>query len=172
MRRRYLLVGALVGALATVGVTTAIGARKGDPGSLFAVALGKKEVSPTTGKKRAGDLNGRAGFTAVIRNTDGPDSAFCFGYAVKNVEGTPSGAHVHRGRPGVNGPILINLGDGIGDSGLPGSGVTGAGSGCETITDTLAGKIKKNPSKYYFNFHVTPDFPSGAVRGQLFGKRL
>jgi CHRD domain len=138
---------------------------------LFAVALGKKEVSLTTGKKGAGDSNGRAGFTAVIRNTDGPDSAFCFGYAIKNLDGTPSGAHIHRGRPTVNGPILINLGDGIGDTGLPPSGETGAATGCETISDTLASAIKKNPSKYYFNAHTTPDFPSGAVRGQLFGKR-
>jgi CHRD domain len=171
VKLRYLLLAALVGALATVGVTTAIGARTGDPGTFFAVALGKKEVSPTTGKKGAGDPNGRAGFTAVIRNTDGPDSAFCFGYAVKSVGGTPSGAHIHRGRPTVNGPILINLADGLGDSGLPDSALAGAGSGCETITDDLAQAIKRNPNKYYFNLHTTPDFASGAVRGQVFGKR-
>ena len=162
MRLRYLLLAAVVGALATVGVTAAIGKKPStDPGTLFATALGKKEVSAVTGKKGAGDPNGRAGFTAVIRS----NTSFCWGYAVKNVNGTPSGAHIHRGRPNVNGPIVIPL------TPLPGSAAAGAASNCTTIDEDLGKAIKKNPSKYYFNFHTTPDFPNGAVRGQLFGKR-
>ncbi len=164
MKLRYLVVAALVGALGVVAATAAIGARKkGDRGTLFAVALGKKEVSTTTGRKGAGDRDARGGFTAVIRNSAGPSSEFCWGYAVKNVDGTLTGAHIHRGRPSQNGPIVIPLT-------ASGDGTTAAASDCQSITDTLASAIKKNPSKYYFNVHSS-EFLNGAARGQLFGKR-
>jgi hypothetical protein len=161
MKFRYLVVAALLGALCAFGVTVALGASKkrGSPGALYAFATGKKEVSPTTGKKGAGDRNGRAGFTTVIDGTE-----FCWGIAAKNVDGTPSGAHIHKGRRSRNGPIVIALDP-------PASIDPGASSGCETIDSDLARAIKKNPGKYYFNLHSTPDFPNGAVRGQLFGKR-
>ena len=155
MRIRYLAAAALVGALCAVAVTVAIGASSSNPGTLFAVGLGKKEVSPTTGEKGAGDRNGRAGFTAVIDGTE-----FCWGYAAKNVNGTPSGAHIHRGGPDRNGPVVIPL-----DAAT--SFDPGAASGCETITSELAGKIRRNPAKYYFNLHTTGQTYFGDMRGQL-----
>jgi hypothetical protein len=162
MRLRYLLLAALLGALCTVGVTAAIGAKKNGrhPGTLFAVALGKKEIGPN-GERGVGDPNARGGFTAVLRG----NTEFCWGYAVKNVDGTPSGAHIHLGRRGVNGPIVIPL------TPLPGSAAAGAASNCTTIDEELGRAIKDHPRRYYFNFHSTPDFPAGAARGQLFGKR-
>ena len=160
MKVRYLVVAALVGALCVVGVTAAVGKKSGRAGTLFAVALGKNEVSPTTGERGAGDRNGRGGFTAVIDGTE-----FCWGYAVKNVDGTPSGAHIHRGRRKENGPVVIPL------TPLPPSGDPGAASNCQTISAELASAIREHPRRYYFNFHTTPDFPAGAVRGQLTGKR-
>jgi hypothetical protein len=163
MKVRYLAVAALLGALCAFGVSAAVGqqaAKKKKPFKAFyALATGKKEVSATTGKKGAGDPDGRAGFTAVIDGTE-----FCWGYGAKNVGGTPSGAHIHKARPSENGPIVIPLD-------VPSSTDPGAASGCETIGEELARAISKNPRKYYFNLHSTPDFPGGAVRGQLFGKR-
>jgi hypothetical protein len=158
MKVRYLLVAALLGAALAVTATIAIGQnRPRNPGTLFGVMLGKKEISPVTGRKGAGDLNGRGGATAVIRGDQ-----FCWGIAVKNI-GTPVAAHVHRGRRNVNGPIVIPLD-------APSNGTAGASSGCETIDTDLANRIKRHPSRYYFNVHTT-EFPGGAIRGQIFGKR-
>jgi hypothetical protein len=161
MKLRYLAVAALVGALSVVLVNAAIGAKKSAPPkakTFFGVLLGKNEVSATTGKKRAGDLNGRGGATAVI---DGDQ--FCFGIVVRNID-QPTLAHVHKGRPSVNGPIRITLTP-------PSSGDPGASSGCVTVNDSaLLAAIKRNPHKYYFNVH-TEAFPGGAIRGQISGKR-
>jgi CHRD domain-containing protein len=161
MKLRYLVVGVLVGALCAIGVGAALGksGHKRSSGVLFAYATGKKEVSATTGKKGAGDSDARAGFTAVI---DG--GQFCWGIAAKNVDGTPSGAHIHRGGPKVNGPIVIPLD-------APTSADPGASSGCETVAADLLTEIKQHPRRFYFNIHSTPDFPAGAARGQLSGKR-
>jgi CHRD domain len=161
VKLRYLAVAALVGALSVLLVTAAIGAKQSAPPkakTFFAVLLGKNEVSTTTGKKRAGDLNARGGATAVI---DG--NQFCFGIVVRNLD-QPVAAHVHKGRPSVNGPIRIPLTP-------PTSGDPGASSGCVTVGDAaLLAAIKRNPHKYYFNVH-TEAFPNGAIRGQIFGKR-
>jgi hypothetical protein len=165
MKLRYLLVAALVGALCTVGVTAAVGhdqKKKRHPGTLFAVALGKNEISPT-GERGVGDDDARGGFTAVIRDSDGPSSEFCWGYAAKDVDGTLTGAHVHVGDRNENGPVVIPLS-------ASGDGTTTAASGCTSITDDLANAIKRHPRGYYFNLHSTV-FPDGAIRGQLFGKR-
>jgi len=160
VKLRYLAVAALVGALSVLLVTAAIGARKSAPPkakTFFAVLVGKNEVSTTTGKKRAGDLNARGGATAVI---DG--NQFCFGIVVKNLD-EPTAAHVHKGRPSVNGDIVIPLTK-------PSAGDPGTSSGCETVDPALLAAINRNSHKYYFNVH-TMAFTNGAIRGQLFGKR-
>ena len=126
-------------------------------GTLFATLLGKKEVSPTTGKKGAGDTNGRGGFTAVL-----DENQICWGLTVRNID-NPVAAHIHKGRPSVNGPIVVTLT-------APSDGDPGASAGCTSISSDLKGKIQKNPHKYYVNVH-TDDFPSGAIRGQISAKR-
>lgn len=126
---------------------------------LFVSATGKKEISATTGHKGAGDRNGRAGFTAVI-----DEGQFCWAIVAKNVDGTPSGAHIHKGGPKVNGPIVIALKP-------PESGDPGTSSDCQAVDADLAKDIKKHPHRYYFNLHSMPGFPAGAVRGQLSWRR-
>lgn len=160
MRLRSALAAGLAVALCAFGISTAIGAKRAQfAGVLSASATGKKEVSATTGKKRAGDADGRAGFTAVIDGTQ-----LCWAIVAKDVDGTPSGAHIHRGGPSVNGPVVVPLT-------APASVDPGTSSGCRTISAELAAAIVKNPKKYYFNLHSTPRFPGGAVRGQLSWKK-
>lgn len=143
-------------ALCAFGISTAIGAKRPVfPGVFAATATGKKEVSTTTGKKNAGDQGARAGFTAVI---DG--GQLCWAIVAKNVDGTLSGAHIHKGAANVNGPVVVPLDP-------PTSGDPGTSSACQEITAALAAAITKNPAKHYFNLHSTPSFPGGAVRGQL-----
>jgi hypothetical protein len=67
-----------------------------------------------------------------------------------------TGAHIHRGGPGVSGPPLINLevpNDNDSDD-------------CDVVADALVDEIRNNPGGFYVNVH-TNDFPAGAVRGQI-----
>lgn len=160
MKLRYLVGAAVVGVLCTLGVSSVLAAKRPTfAGALFAYATGKKEVSASTRKKGAGDKNARVGFTAVIDGT-----RFCWSIAAKDLDGTPSGAHIHRGGPSTNGPIVIPLDP-------PEDADPGASSGCRTISTSLAEAIGKNASRFYFNLHSTPGFPSGAARGQLSWKQ-
>jgi CHRD domain len=123
--------------------------------ALFAVMTGRKEVD-ANGRRGAGDPDGRGSFTATV---DGDQ--LCFGITVKNID-NPVAAHIHRGRPNENGPIVVPLTH-------PSSGDPGASSGCVDAQTAVSRAILKNPHRYYANVHTGP-FPGGAVRGQLFRK--
>lgn len=159
MRLRALTIAALTAGIA-VGVVGVVGAGAQGGGqqskALFAVLTGKKEVSPE-GQKGVGDPNGRGSFAAIF---DGNE--LCYGLTNKNIE-DPIAAHIHRGSPRVAGPVVVPLNQ-------PATGDPGASSACTDVDAELARAIRKNPRKYYVNVH-TADFPGGAIRGQLFGKR-
>jgi hypothetical protein len=70
--------------------------------------------------------------------------------------GSPTAAHVHKGKAGVAGNIVIVL------SGTP----PVAQSGCVNASKKLLKAIKKNPKAYYVNVH-TVKYPGGAIRAQL-----
>jgi hypothetical protein len=70
--------------------------------------------------------------------------------------GTPFAAHIHKGKKGVEGPIVVPLSD----------AAPVAHSGCVKVKASLLLAIKKKPSDYYVNVH-TKKYPGGAVRGQL-----
>jgi hypothetical protein len=135
------------------GAWSAVGAVTPHPN--FAAMSGKNEIS-ATGKKRAGDPNGAGSFAAVI---DRDTNQLCFGLTVRDIS-NPTAAHIHKGRRGKNGPIVITLT-------APSTGDPGASSGCVNADPSLLGKIRKRPHRYYVNVH-TADFPGGAVRGQMF----
>jgi hypothetical protein len=143
-------------ALVLIGVVGAGAQGSSDSKALFAVLSGKKEVS-AEGDKGVGDRNGRGSFSATF---DGNE--LCYGLTVKNIA-NPVAAHIHRGSPRVAGPVVQALTQ-------PATGDPGASSDCVDVESAVARAIRKNPSKFYVNVH-TPDFPDGAVRGQLFGKR-
>jgi hypothetical protein len=56
--------------------------------------------------------------------------------------------------------------------GVVGAGAQGSGGGSKALFAVMSGQkeVSANPGKYYVNVH-NADFPGGAVRGQLFGKR-
>jgi len=126
--------------------------------------LGSAEVGKD-GKLGAGDPDavGSADFHIVGNNT------ICYGFTLTGAD-TPTDVHIHRGKAGVNGPVVIEFGNvPKGADGDP-DGNPGASAGCKTLTtptelNALAG-IKKNPRNWYANIHTTA-FPNGAVRGQL-----
>src|SRR5215213_8480723 len=69
-------------------------------------------------------------------------------------------AHVHKGRKGVAGPIVVPTDESSLHLPRPTS------SGCEAIPRALSMKLRQNPSHYYVNVHNKP-YPDGAIRGQL-----
>jgi hypothetical protein len=145
-----------LGALA-IAFVPAGGAKKPTAGSAWGVhatMTGKNEISPTTGKKRAGDLDGFGVFAATVEG-----GQLCFGITVGGIA-DPSAAHIHAAKRGKNGGIVIPL------TPIPTTGNPGASGGCVSADAALLAAIRKHPSRYYANVH-TGDFLNGAIRGQL-----
>ena len=69
--------------------------------------------------------------------------------------GTPTAAHIHQGKKGVAGPVVIPL-----------FATPPKHSGCVKADKKLIGKIAKSPGSYYVNVHNTK-YPAGALRAQL-----
>jgi hypothetical protein len=116
------------------------------------VLLGKNEVREAG--KKVNDPNGLA--VAKFR-IDG-DRFFYFVQWKKVAK--PTAFHIHRGKAGKNGPVVIDL--------LSNGTIRGNTSfGWVRVKDAnLLKGIKNNPKNWYANLH-TAQFPDGAVRGQL-----
>lgn len=157
MRLRALAAVAVLAALALI-LAGVVGAQRSarPANAVFAVMNGDKEVS-AEGDRGAGDRNGGGSFSALF---DG--NQLCYGMAVKNIE-NPVAAHIHRGSRRAAGPVVVPLDQ-------PTTGDPGSSSDCVEVGRRLARAIRRNPGDFYVNVH-TADFPNGAVRGQLFGKR-
>jgi hypothetical protein len=98
-----------------------------------------------------GDSDG-TGFGAVVFD-DGMAHYFI---ATEDIT-EPTAAHIHSGSATQNGGIAV-------DFAAQFSG--GVASGSAAADEDTAAAILANPDLYYFNVH-NPDFPAGAVRGQL-----
>jgi hypothetical protein len=70
--------------------------------------------------------------------------------------GPITGAHIHRGAPGVNGPVVFAL--------KPAN--EGGYKGCASGSEWTQDRIDNNPGAFYVNVH-TAQYPNGAIRGQL-----
>jgi hypothetical protein len=141
---------ALVGLL-VFGATAALA----QDTQLFTVLSGGNEVGPT-GQANAGDQDGTGNATVSVVAPDG----LCFTIFVNHID-PPALAHIHEGRAGVNGPIVVNLNP-------PLSGEGGFSAACVGGHDpALVDRILRTPWQFYVNVH-TGAFPAGAVRGQLF----
>jgi hypothetical protein len=132
--------------------------------ALSAYLTGEAEVNDE-GQDGAGDPNakGTASFLAADEQT------LCYGFAIRGAD-APSAVHIHKGRAGENGDIVIPFDNPPKDDDGEPAGDPGASSGCKTLAkqselDALR-RILTNPQGYYVNIH-TESFPDGAVRGQL-----
>ncbi|WP_326640460.1 CHRD domain-containing protein [Nonomuraea fuscirosea] len=113
--------------------------------------LGRNEVREP-GKK----VNDRDGVAVAKFRIHG--NRFYYFVQWKNT-GRPTAFHIHRGKAGVNGPVVIDL--------LSNGRIRGNTSfGSVNVKSSLLKGIKKNPKNWYANLH-TAKFPDGAVRGQL-----
>ncbi|WP_299079765.1 CHRD domain-containing protein [uncultured Paraglaciecola sp.] len=140
---------------------------------LEAELRGKNEVpSMADGRKskrnkHVGDKNGKG--EGYVFGIDGDPETLCYLLEVEKIQLVPVGegmaAHIHRGPAGENGPVVAVLA-GPED-----------GNAADCISELEAGKfpdlypgivqeILNHPEEFYINVH-NPEFPSGAIRGQL-----
>jgi CHRD domain len=85
-------------------------------------------------------------------------SQLCYKLTVSGFKLPAIGAHIHAGKAGKNGPIVVAF--------PKPPGKYGKSSGCTTAIPTLLKAITAHPTSYYVNVHTTA-YPGGAVRGQL-----
>jgi hypothetical protein len=138
MRFKMVAAGA---AIALISVASASGAPQKGGNSLHATLTGKVEVPK-------GDPDGRGTAEVKINGT-----SVCWEIKASRVTKLLA-AHIHKGRAGVAGPIVVPFGK------------TFKARGCITAPAGVAAAIKSNPSAYYVNVH-NAKYPGGALRGQL-----
>lgn len=135
---RYLVMAMAVALVAAAGASASL---KSGGNSLHATLTGKAETPK-------GDPDGSG--TAEIKISG---KQVCWEIKVARVQ-TIQAAHIHKGRPGVEGPVVVPFGKVF------------KSKGCATTTAALAAAIRANPSRYYVNVHNVK-YPAGALRGQL-----
>ena len=140
MRFRSVVIGATI---ALISAASASGALFKGGNSLHATLSGKVGVPK-------GDPDGRG--TAEVKITG---TTVCWEIKAFRVT-TLVAAHIHKGRAGVAGPIVVPFGK------------TYKSKGCVKAPVAVAAAIQRSPSAYYVNVH-NAKYPAGALRGQLRG---
>ena len=129
---------------------------------------GREEVpAAATDQRIVGDPDGRG--EAYVFGVDGDPLTLCYVLRVDKIQLVATGmaAHIHEGARGGNGPVVANLAGPF------------DGNAADCLTEGEMGKfpgnppgivqrILDNPAGFYINVH-NPDYPGGAVRGQLEG---
>jgi hypothetical protein len=134
--RRSVTVLALAGMLAVPGV--AAGA------TLDATLSGQKEVPKAA--------NGTGSAHLTLKPNRG---RICYTITLRHV-GTAMAGHIHQGKAGVAGPIVVPLF----------SKAAKQPHGCVSASKSQINAILRHPSRFYVNVH-TAKYPAGAARGQL-----
>jgi CHRD domain len=142
------LVSGLAVAFAAAGIATA-----DDGGRPMSTSLTGAEEAPGPG-----DANATG--QADLRLNQGQNEV-CFDISWANIDGEVFAGHIHVAPAGSPGPIVVPLFSGS-------FAGTDSVSGCVQDVDAeLIKAIRHDPSAYYVNVHSRPNFPGGAVRGQL-----
>jgi hypothetical protein len=134
---RYVGLALLAALVIATGATAALQKTN----SLHATLTGKAETPK-------GDPDGSG--TAEVKITG---RKVCWEIKVARVQ-TIVAAHIHKGGPGVAGPVVVPFGK------------VYKSKGCTTTTAAIAAAIQKHPLTYYVNVH-NKKYPGGALRGQL-----
>ena len=145
MKRTTPLVTVAVSVTAMVALAVPVTSFAAGGRPLTAVLSGANEVPPA-------DPDGSG--TAHVTVNPGIGEV-CFDISVANI-GMAVASHIHHAPAGVVGPVVV-----------PFTPPNPTASGCtEGVDRGLALDIVQHPENYYVNVH-TPDFPAGAIRGQL-----
>ena len=145
-------VAALATALAVMLAVAGVAVADDGGRPLFTTLTGAEEAP------NAGDAN--ASGQAALRLNQGQNEV-CFDISWADVDGTVFAGHIHVAPAGEPGPIVVTLFTGMFTG-------TNSVSGCAVDVDAeLIKAIRQDPTAYYVNVHSRPNFPGGAVRGQL-----
>jgi CHRD domain len=138
---RRALIGVVIVVVSLVAVFGA-SARPAASTKLEATLNGKAEGAPKTNKGKAEvTLNAATG-------------KVCWDFRLAKIDGKPTQAHIHKGKAGVAGNVVVPF------------GASYKRQGCTSATKSLVKAILKSPGSYYVNVH-NAKHPAGAMRGQL-----
>jgi hypothetical protein len=102
-----------------------------------------------------GDLDGSGSARLTASSTQ---NQICFDIRASRIWLPATSAYLGQGAPGVFGPIIASF---------PAPGASGVSTGCVAgLASGVVAAIIANPAAYYVNI-TTPDYLSGAIRGQL-----
>jgi len=124
----------------------------------FALA-GGQSMSPVVSAKLKGsneapvkgDPNGKG---LVIVHFKAAKGTTCWDFKGVTAIAAPNAAHIHKGKKGTSGPVVVAF------------GAAYKASGCVKTPKATIEKIETNPNAYYVNIH-NAKYPAGALRGQL-----
>jgi len=143
MRKRLLTIGVLAAALATSLALAAVATATG--GNRFHAQLrGPNEVP-------AAPASNRGSVEVTLKPATGK---VCWEFTIAKIDGKPTAAHIHKGKPGASGPVYIAF------------GTTFKRQGCTTAPKSKINAVAAKPSAFYVNVHNLKHL-GGAMRGQL-----
>jgi hypothetical protein len=140
---RRAIIALMISSLALVGVLAASAATTRTV--KFEVALkgaNEKPAAPASNKGKA---------ELTLNTTTGK---VCWEFKLAKIDGKPSQAHIHKGKAGVSGNVVVPL------------GANYKRQGCTSAAKSLVRSIAGHPGFYYVNVH-NAKHPAGAMRGQL-----
>jgi hypothetical protein len=143
MKKGLMTIAALAAAV-TIGLVLAAVAAGSGGNKLDAQLRGTKEVPAAPASNR-----GRVEIT--LKPSTGK---VCWEFFVTKIDGKPTAAHIHKGKPGVSGPVFIPL------------GTTFKRQGCFATAKSKLNAVAAKPGAFYVNIH-NAKHPAGAMRGQL-----
>jgi aldose sugar dehydrogenase len=142
-------------------------------GNLFIVSLSNGAIYEISKQTEAESVHLKATLTGAAEvpgpgdaDASGQSNVFlnqearqvCFSIIVSDIALPATAAHIHVGKAGVAGAVVVPLAP---------PDESGVSTGCVSDVDpALIQAIIAKPANYYVNVHTT-DFPSGALRGQL-----
>jgi hypothetical protein len=139
MRRS--LIGMLVVVVSLVAVFAASAGTTATK-KLEATLTGKAENAPASNKGK------------VELRLNAATGKVCWEFKLSKIDGKAMQAHIHKGKRGVAGNVVVPL------------GANYKRQGCTTAAKALVKSILKSPGTYYVNVH-NAKHPAGAMRGQL-----
>jgi hypothetical protein len=104
-----------------------------------------------TNEKPAAAASNRGRVELTLNTTTGK---VCWDFKLTKIDGKPTQPHIHKGKAGVSGNVVVPL------------GANYKRQGCTTAAKSLVRSIAGHPGAYYVNVH-NAKHPLGALRGQL-----
>lgn len=152
-----------------LGIVLPQGANAGHTNTLLRAELdGSSEVaSDSDASEIVGDATGTG--HASVFGVDGDAKTLCYVLSVSGIQLVPvaegMAAHIHEGALGENGPVVAALAGP--EDGNAADCLTEGEEGKFPMGKTgIVQRILNNPEGFYVNVH-NPQFPDGAIRGQL-----